>query len=306
MKLSKILVTGANGFLGTHLLQFLNDLNLEVHTLGTEKPLIGTYHSIAFNEQSKLKDLIRDVKPDAIFHLAGVSSAHELSKYYEINVVFATNIIEGVKEWGNNNCPILLTGTSAEYGLIEKSDLPIKETTFPRPYNHYGISKLAQTLMGLREAQNGWPLIVVRPFNIIGPRMPDHLVIQSFIRQLIQINQKICPPILEVGNLSSLRDFVNVSDVVQAMWLLIQNPEAVGEVVNICSGVGTSIEKILSILLEVTQVKVEIRVDPNKVRSIETPVHFGSFEKLKNLTGFTPKSDIKSNMIQILKFEGLM
>ena len=305
MKISRVLITGGNGFLGTHFLQFLNERNLEIHTSGTRPPAIGIYHDIAFNEREKLKKLICEIEPEAIFHLAGVSSSLELSRYYEINVVFAANIIEAVKEWGNHHCPIVLTGTSAEYGKIEQDDLPLTETTVPRPYDHYGISKFAQTLIGLREARNGWPVIVVRPFNIVGAGMPDHLVVQSFVRQLVRIRQKDQPPILEVGNLSAVRDFVDANDVVQAMWLLAQKPEAAGEVFNICSGVGTSIERCLDILLEMTRMKVEIRVNPERLKAIDIPVHFGSYEKLKHMTGFSPSSDIRNSLLQIVKSEGL-
>lgn len=305
MKISRILITGGNGFLGTHFLQFLNKQDLEIHILGTRPPATGTYHDIAFNEREKLKNLLCEVKPDAIFHLAGVSSSPELSRFYEINVVFAANIIEAVKEWGNRHCPIVLTGTSAEYGKIEPGDLPLAETTVPRPYDHYGISKFAQTLMGLREARNGWPVTVVRPFNIIGPGMPDHLVVQSFVRQLIRIRQKDQPPILEVGNLSAVRDFVDANDVAQAMWLLAQKPEAAGEVFNICSGVGTSIESCLDILLGMAGMKVEIQVNPERLRVVDIPVHFGSYEKLKRMTGFAPSSDIKKSLLQIVQSEGL-
>ena len=278
---------------------------MDIHTLGTNPPLIGTYHDINYAERLKIKGLLCEVNPDAIFHLAGVSAVPKIPLYYEINVVFAANIIEAVKEWGNRDCPILLTGTSAEYGIIGKDDLPIKETVSPRPYDHYGISKLAQTLMGIREALNGLPLIMVRPFNIIGPGMPQHLVIQNFIQQLVRIQQKAISPILEVGNLSSVRDFVNVNDVVNAMWQLIQKPEAIGEVVNICTGVGASIEEVLRILLELSQMKVEVKVDPERIRPIDIPIHYGSYEKLNNLTGYVPSVDIKSTLMQILKSEGL-
>jgi GDP-4-dehydro-6-deoxy-D-mannose reductase len=306
MTISTILVTGANGFLGSHILQLLQKENLEIHTIGTDPPSIGTYHTIAHNEKEKLRALIFEIEPDAIIHLAGVSFAHDFSLYYEINVNFAINLIQAVKEWGNNHCPVLLTGSSAEYGKIDSNDLPITEITPTRPYDHYGISKLTQTLMGVRESSGGWPFIMIRPFNILGPGMPEHLVVQSFVRQLSLIHQKKQPAVLEVGNLASARDFVNVNDATQAIWQLIQCPEAFGEIINICSGKGTAIHQILDYLLEMTKIDVEVREKQERVRHNDIPMHFGSCEKLKRLTGFTPKETLRETLNQILKFESLV
>jgi nucleoside-diphosphate-sugar epimerase len=301
---AKILVTGASGFLGTHLLQFLQKKNTEIHTLGTKPALLGTYHAIAFDEPLKLKSLLGDINPDAIFHLAGVSTSPDFRKFYQINALFASNLIWALKEWGNNQCPVILTGTSAEYGIIQDTELPIKETTPTRPYDHYGISKLAQTLMGLRESRDGWPLTMVRPFNIIGSGMPSHLVLQSFVRQLRSIKYENSHPILEVGDLSSQRDFVDAADVGELMWRLIHTPQAYGEIVNICSGISTSIDSLLRKLLEITNIQAEIRVNPGRLKQVDIPVHFGSNVKQRNLTGYTPTRDIETSIRQILEFEG--
>jgi GDP-4-dehydro-6-deoxy-D-mannose reductase len=300
----KALVTGANGFLGTHLLRLLHAKGAEIHTLGTKPSSIGTYHEVTFYERSKLKDILAEVNPNLIFHLAGVSHSPDFRHFYDINVLFAANLIWALKQWGEKQCPLLLTGTSAEYGIIQESELPITEATPSRPYDHYGISKLTQTQMGQRESRDGWPIIIVRPFNVIGPGMPNHLVLQSLINQLKDIKVYNSQPILDVGNLSPQRDFVNAFDMVESMWRLIREPQAYGEVINVCSGIGVSVESLLRKLLDLTKMQVDIRVDPNRLKQVDIPVHFGSNEKQKRLTGYAPSTDVETTLRQILEFEG--
>jgi GDP-4-dehydro-6-deoxy-D-mannose reductase len=274
--------------------------------MGTAPTEIGQYHAIAHNDRKQLLDLIINIQPKAIFHLAGVADIKDLTQFYEINTLFASNIIWAVKKSGCKNCPIVLTGSSAEYGLIKNTDLPIQETQSCNPYDHYGISKLAQTLMGVREARDGLPTIMVRPFNIIGPGMPNHLVLQSFVNQIKSIKQGNVPPIIDVGNLSPQRDFIDVADVVESFWNLILAPASFGEIINICSGKGISIECLLNHILSYTDLVIEKRVDPIKVKPVDVPIHFGSNHKLQQITGFSPKVDIQRSIENILRFENIL
>lgn len=306
MKPKNVLITGANGFLGTHLIRFLDSLSIEMTTIGTAPTDIGKYYEIPFNDRDSILKLLLEVQPDAIFHLAGVSDKKDISEFYQVNTMFACHLIWALKESKITNCPTILIGSSAEYGIINETDLPILETHPANPYDHYGISKLAQTLMGVKEAQNGLPLIMVRPFNIIGPGMPKHLVLQSFIDQIKRIINEESSPILNVGNLSATRDFVYVEDVLESMWRLIQSPKSFGEIINICSGSGTSIGDLLNQVTSSVNVDVEICVDPKKYKKIDVPVHFGSNRKLMELTGFSPCTKIEKSVEKILIAEGIL
>ena len=197
---------------------------------------------------------------------------------------------------------MILTGTSAEYGLISNEQLPITENTPAKPYDHYGISKLAQTLMGVRESRDGLPLVMIRPFNIIGPGMPSHLALQSFVQQIIKIIQKEAEPIIETGDLSPSRDFVDVRDVADSIWQLLNSPSAYGEVINICTGIGTSVDDLLTRLINMADINAEIRTDQRKIKPVDIPVHFGSNEKLRKLIGFTPKRNLETTLKDILEY----
>ncbi len=296
----KTLITGASGFLGQHLLQLLVKNDIEIHTIDLKPCSIGIQHNVSLSNVSDLKNTLTAIEPDYIIHLAGIAHAADINTYYTINTSFAANLISAVKAWGNFSCPMILTGTSAEYGRIDKDELPITEDTPTRPYDHYGISKLAQTLMGIREARDGLPLIMIRPFNIIGPGMPSHLALQSFVRQITKIIKKEAEPVIETGDLSTSRDFVDVRDVADAIWRLITSPSAYGEVINICTGTDIKISDLLDRFIAIANVNVEIQTAPHRIKNVDIPVHFGSNEKLRRLTGFTPKRDLGTTLRDVL------
>lgn len=296
----RTLITGAGGFCGQHLIAYLESQGLEIHTLGT-KPASNNHHYLTdINDISAISAIIKTVQPNYVFHLAGVASSQDPSLFYRVNTVYAATLLHALEITGYQDCPVLLVGTSAEYGMVVSEQLPIHEEIQANPYSNYGISKLAQTLMGLALSKQGRPLIMVRPFNIIGCGMPEYLSIQSFVKQINQIIQGQQPPLLKVGNLSSSRDFIDVKEVVKIYWQLIQLPSAYGRVINICSGQGTVIEDILLKLVDLAKVDVEIQADSGRFKSVDVPVHYGSVEKLQSLIGYSPVTNFDSILTSIL------
>jgi len=294
----KALVTGAGGFCGQHLVRYLQAQRVETHTIGP-RPVEGVYHFVHPLNLANLTTVVNEIRPDYVFHLAGVSVAQDFASYYSINVVYAANLLQALALTAQTDCSILLVGTSAEYGAVEPHELPIAETTPARPYSHYGISKWAQTQLGLLLARAGSCLTVVRPFNIIGPGMPDHLVIQSFARQAAEIYKGNRPPILKVGNLDSSRDFMSVSDVVRIYWQLLQTPAAQGEVINVCSGKPIVIRELLEKFIATTGLTLDIQVDPERYKPIDVPIHCGDDSKLRTLLGNVSYEDLESTLSQI-------
>lgn len=297
----RALVTGAGGFSGRYLLEFLATQGVEIHTLGN-RVTSQNHHIAEFDDFAKLSNIIQQVQPDYIFHLAGVASAPEHSLYYKINSVFAANLLQAVVAAGQKECPILLVGTSAEYGKINDTDLPINEKTVPRPYSHYGVSKLTQTTIGQLAVEQGQPVVIVRPFNIIGAGMPSHLAAQSFVRQIIDSRQDNTDTIiLKVGNLNSYRDFIDIQEVVSIYWELIRNPHTYGEIINICSGVGVSMQDLLDRLIRLSGKKIEVQIDPLRFKPVDIPLHYGDTNKLSRLLGYLPELNLDKTLHAILK-----
>ena len=294
----KALVTGAGGFCGQHLVHYLQAQDVETHTIGP-RLVEGVYHYAHPLDLDKLTKVVGEIKPDYVFHLAGVSVAQDFASYYSINVVYAANLLQALALTACIDCSILLVGTSAEYGAVEEHELPIAESTLPRPYSHYGISKLAQTQLGLLLSRSGCHLTVVRPFNIIGPGMPEHLAIQSFARQAAEIYKGNRPPVLTAGNLSSSRDFIAIDDVVRIYWQLVQTPAAHGEVINVCSGKAIAIQELLTRFIAITGLSIDIQIDPEKYKPVDVPVHYGDTTKLRHVLGNVSYEDLGTTLTQI-------
>jgi len=297
----KALVTGAGGFCGSHLVRYLETQGVEVHTLGSREAPGARHHWVPdITEGQALKSVVHAVEPDYIFHLAGIASAADPALFYRVNTEYAVALLSALGRTLADNCTILFVGTAAEYGMISSDQVPVREDTVPRPFSHYGISKLAQSFEGLAAVAQGKRIVIARPFNVIGPGMPDHLSVQSFAKQVAQIKTGAMPPRIEVGNLSSIRDFIDIRDLVKIYWDLVREPSACGEIVNICSGKGTQMERIVSTLIALSGVPIEIRVDPSRLKPVDVPVHVGSNSKLHDLLGYVPETNMEESLTTIL------
>jgi GDP-4-dehydro-6-deoxy-D-mannose reductase len=299
--MTKVLVTGAGGFCGQHLVRYLQAQGVTIATIGVNS-LGGNHYVIPdVTDAPAIAQVLEVVQPDYIFHLAGVASAASAATFYQVNASYAAALLQGLERSGLAATPTMLVGTSAEYGAIVPEQVPIHEMTTVSPYHHYGISKLAQTHMGMAAARTGRPFIMARPFNIIGPGMPAHLSVQSFARQVAQIVRGTQAPVIEVGNLGSSRDFIDVAEAMAIYWQLIQNPEAYGQVINVCSGQGVVMADLLQRLIELAGVTVEVKVDPARFKALDIPVHYGCTQKLAGWLGRSPKFDLDATLQGILE-----
>ncbi|MBD2327817.1 NAD-dependent epimerase/dehydratase family protein [Alkalinema sp. FACHB-956] len=306
---TKVLMTGAGGFCGKHLATYLKSQGVTVYTMGMHPPepsdeTVQQHFTIAdITHSQELASIFDRVQPDYCFHLAGVASAADPVTFYRVNVSYAAALLHALDLSGlAANCPTLLVGTSAEYGVITPEQVPIHENTPVSPYHHYGISKLAQTHLGMAAARMGRPLVMVRPFNIIGPGMPRHLSVQSFATQVVKIGLGQQPPVIEVGNLGSSRDFIDVESTVRIYWQLLQNPQAYGEVINICSGQGVVMADLLQRLIQLSGVAVEVKVDPDRFKTLDIPVHYGCTQKLERFIHGVPHLDLDGTLQRVLDY----
>jgi nucleoside-diphosphate-sugar epimerase len=297
-------VTGAGGFCGRHLVRYLEEAGVEVHRLSARPDGGGAgerLHAVDPADATVLAAALRSIRPDWIFHLAGLATGSDIAAYYRINVLYAANLLQAAETAGLSDRPMLWVGTAAEYGRVDPTQLPVTESAPARPLGHYGISKLAQTHMGLAAARTGRPVIIARSSNIIGPGMPEHIAIQSFARQIADIAAGRQPPIIETGNLDSIRDFIDVADVARLYVRLMQTPRARGEIVHVCTGEGTSVRDILERMIKRSGLTIEPRLDPARLRAVDVPIYIGSTAKLMDLLGevrFTPLDETLDRICQ--------
>lgn len=309
----KALITGISGFVGSHLAEYLL-ANTDWEVAGT---VYGPYDNIAdlcgtlelypaeLSRLDVMTFVLEQSQPDAIFHLAAqplVSvSRRDPWGTIETNVHMQLNVLEGVARV-KPECRVLTVASSEEYGLVSQQDLPIDEDTPLRPLSPYAVSKVAQDLLGLQyHLTHKLDVVRVRPFNHIGPRQRIGFVAPDFASQIAQVELGLRPPVMEVGNLEARRDFCDVRDVVRAYHLLATRGKA-GQVYNVGSGESHAIQDVLDILLSMTDVGIEVRQDPNRMRPSEVPEVVCDATRIRQDTGWQTTISFEHSLADVLSF----
>jgi GDP-4-dehydro-6-deoxy-D-mannose reductase len=293
------LVTGANGFVGRHLVA-----ELETHTdweltgIGRSASTIGDRTRVLSCDMLD-GDLVRRVleryRPSVIVHLAAQSyvpqSFAEPAATIVNNINAQLSVLEGCRSAGLDPV-ILIVGSSDEYGLASERDMPLSETQPFKPTNPYAVSKIAQDMLGLQYSLSyGMNVIRVRPFNHFGPGQSDRFVMSSFARQIAQAEQGLAEPVVLTGNLDARRDFLDVRDVASAYRLAIQRGVA-GEVYNIARGSAYRIGDLLETMISEASVPIQVQNDPARMRPSDIPLLVGDASKFRRATGWEPLTPI--------------
>jgi len=308
MNTRRALITGIAGFTGYYLVKHLQEVDPELSIFGIDRsaPLYPVnYEFIQVNllDCAAVRDLIGEVKPTQIFHLAGLNASDDLKLFYDINVIGTINLLEAVRKNRDQvNPKMLIVGSSAEYGIVNEDELPISEKNPLRPISHYGVSKVAQDLLGFQYFKTyGLRVISVRPFNLIGPGQSADFVCGALARQIVEVEKGDREPEILVGNLEPERDFVDVRDVVRAYWQLMTAGKD-GEVYNIGSGRCYSIREVLEILLREAGVEIAIKRDKKRMRQSDIPRQISNIDKIKRETGWTPKIPLEVSLRDMLDY----
>ena len=306
MSTRRALITGIAGFTGYHLFKHLQEADPELAIVGiniSAPAYTGNYEFIQTDllDCARLLDLIRQVRPTHIFHLAGLNFSDDPKLFYDINVIGTVNLLEAVrKNRGQIDPKVLIVGSSAEYGIVNEDELPISEENPLRPISHYGVSKVAQDLLGFQYFKSyGLKVIRARPFNLIGPGQSADFVCGALAKQIIEVEKEAREPEILVGNLEPERDFVDVRDVVRAYWQLM-SVESYGEVYNIGSGKCYSIREVLEILLREADVEIAVKQDKTRMRQSDIPRQVSNIDKIRNKTGWMPRIPLEESLQDML------
>jgi GDP-4-dehydro-6-deoxy-D-mannose reductase len=201
-----------------------------------------------------------------------------------------------------SNPKIHIAGSSEEYGLVRPDEIPIVEDNPLRPLSPYGVSKVAQDLLGYQYFKSyGIKIVRTRAFNHTGPRRGEVFATSNFARQLVEIEKGKRESLLRVGNLDAVRDFSDVRDVVRA-YAMALDKGVPGEVYNIASGNGLKIKELLKMLIDLAKVKVEVEQDPLRLRPSDVQLLIGSPEKFKTATGWEPEIPFEKTLRDLMDY----
>ncbi|MDY6916770.1 MAG: GDP-mannose 4,6-dehydratase [Chloroflexota bacterium] len=333
----RVLITGVTGMAGSHLAEYLLDVEgLEVYGIYRWRSrqdnlenlkradkvniVTGGFESMVHErtDSSKLnlieaditdsfsmKWVIGAVRPDRIFHLAAQSYVHASwgapAETLHTNIIGEVNLLEAVRSAGIDP-RIHIAGSSEEYGLVLPDEIPVKETNPLRPLSPYGVSKVSQEMLAYQYHMSyDLKTIVTRAFNHEGPRRGEVFVTSNFAKQIAEIEKGLKPPVIYVGDLSSVRDWSDVRDVIKAYWLATEECKD-GEVYNIGSGVGREVREMLDMLLGMSNVDIDIQVDHARLRPSDVKVLVCDSTRFRNLTGWEPQIAFEKTLEDLLGY----
>ncbi len=307
--MKKGLVIGAAGFVGKYLVDEMCVNGMEAYATKLphehfEHPNAQVY-DLDIMDKEAIVALLFEIRPDYIFHLAAQSSVGLAWKNpgltIDVNIKGSINVMDALRELFYKP-RVLLIGSGEEYGHIQPTETPIKESNLLRPGNIYAATKACQNMIGnIYSKAYDLELMMVRAFNHIGPGQAPMFVVSDFCKQVAEIEKGLKEPVMKVGNLAAKRDFTDVRDVVKAYVKLIQSGLA-GETYNVGSGSAKEIREILNLIVSMSTVKIDVEIDPNKIRPVDVPIIEADISKINELTGWKPQIPLEQTINETLEY----
>lgn len=296
----RVLVTGAGGFVGYYLCSYLQVQGNTVWGTDKHQRDLENYFTGEILDKEFIKGVVQEVKPELVFHLAGFSSVKksfaEAELTQQVNVEGTRNIVSALQEIVPQS-RLLYVSSAVIYGVPGKAFISEDEPV--QPNSPYAQSRVDAERM-LQDYQLPW--IIARSFNHTGPGQNEEFVLSDWCRQAAAIELGLQAPIINVGNIESVRDFMDVRDIVKMYYQLILHGQ-VHTVYNVGSGTGYRLGDLLDKIISFAAVPVQILIDEKKVRSQDTTLLVADIGKLSNILGpFTPEYSIDRTLRDILDY----
>jgi GDP-4-dehydro-6-deoxy-D-mannose reductase len=289
----RALITGGKGFVGQWLAAHLKDQGDEVAVIDIETDVA---------DGAAVGKVMAEVVPEAVYHLAAMTHVGESWEHpgqvLRVNVLGTAEILAAARSIEGS--PRVLVVSSAEvYGVVTAAQLPLDEDTPTQPASPYAASKLAAEAVAFQAWRGyGQPVMVVRPFNHIGPGQSPNFFVPALAKRIVDARRSGARS-LPVGTLTTRRDFTDVRDVVAAYRLLVERGVP-GEVYNVSSGRDVAMSEVAAQLLELAGADLTLETDPTLVRPVDVPVLRGSAERLRAATGWETRIPLATTLADVL------
>jgi GDP-4-dehydro-6-deoxy-D-mannose reductase len=303
----RVMITGAAGFIGGYLAKRCLEMGCSVLGLGTSEPedawAAGTFEFCDIRDRVRLFHLLSTFQPDRIFHLAAQSyptvSLEQPRETIDINVGGTVNLFESLRR--AKILPVVVVAcSSAEYGPVASSDLPVREDHPLRPLHPYGVSKVAQDLLAAQYFANySIPCVRIRIFNTTGPGKTGD-VCSDLTKRAVEMELGMRPPSLMVGNLTK-RAIVDVRDLVRGLWLSAERC-AIGDVYNLGGDQIYSVQQVIETIQAHVKISFAVKQDPLLVRGCDEPVIAGDITKFRSCSGWTTEVDLAKTLRDMLEW----
>lgn len=297
MKPKRILITGANGFIGTALTKRIA-LRLPEAAVTSVDQKDGDLRDAA-----QTLALLKKTNPDCVFHLAGKIYSRDFDELRASNIGTTKNIIDGLKAAGIRS-RLIVPGSAAEYGQYTGTETPILETQTLKPLSPYGKTKAELTSYLLDEAAKGQDAIVARIFNLISKDAPPQSAIGAFLKQIRELREAPGTPEIKMGDLTSKRDLLDIDDTCDALIALAERGKP-GEIYNVCSGEAVIMQDVLKRMLELANIKANVTRDPERLRPDDIRFSCGSIAKITAHTGWRPALSLEASLKRAVAFDGV-
>jgi GDP-4-dehydro-6-deoxy-D-mannose reductase len=301
-----VLVTGAAGFAGSHLIDLLSNVDEPVtawHRPGGSPPrdVAGvSWQAVDLLNRDAVAAAIAGLSPEVVYHCAGAPhvghSWHTTESTFSANVRATHHVIEGLRQNGRP-ARVVVASSALVYA---SSDRPLREDDLIRPTSPYAVSKLAQELVAV-DGNDDMHVSIARAFNHFGPRQSPDFVASGFARRIAEIEAGRGDAELAVGNLDARRDLTDVRDTVRAYRAIVERGRP-GRVYNVCSGRAILIRDLLDMLLSRARVRIGVRIDANRYRPSDQPIVVGDGQRIRDEIGWTPVVAIERTLDDLIDY----
>ena len=292
--MTRVLVTGACGFVGRYLVEHLEKTGADATGWGREH--------VDLLDRRAVSRAMAEVRPSAVYHCAGAAhvgqSFSNIADTLAANVLGTHHVLDALRNAGLN-ARVLITGSSLVY---RQSDRALKEEDPTGPATPYAVSKLAQEMLGQRGIkEDGQQVLLTRPFNHTGPRQDPTYAAPTFAQQIALIEKGRLRPEIVVGNLDASRDLHDVRDTVRAYTTIVERGEP-GRVYNVCSGQAFKMRDVLDRLVAMSRVPVTVTVDPARYRPSDNLMLWGDRSRIERELGWKPEISLDQTLSDLLDY----